>query len=79
MTATPATTFAVEYPCRRHCRAELDLTGVHTRFTHAQMLRACDDLHKRLHESGRLELSDVAGKVTVCGMPEPADPLGVAS
>lgn len=47
----PMATFVVEYPCARRCQVELDLSDIHLRFTHAQMLRAAEDAHLAAHEA----------------------------
>lgn len=41
--------FAVEYPCDRFCRVEVDLAGIHKRFTRNQMRQLADSEHDRLH------------------------------
>lgn len=46
-----AASFTVEYPCDRCCRAEMDLAGVHLRFTHRQMLAAAEEVHGRAHRA----------------------------
>lgn len=65
----PSPMFTVEYPCARHCRGELDLSGIHLRFTHGQMLRRLDELHDRLHRRGSAVESDASGAAHVTGAP----------
>lgn len=68
----PSATLVVEFPCDRHCRAELDLAGIHPRFTHRQMLATVNGFHDDLHTSGELEISSSDGALTIVGMPAPA-------
>lgn len=46
----PMAALVVEYPCDRRCQVELDLDGIHIRFTHGQMLRTAEDAHLAAHE-----------------------------
>ncbi len=65
----PSATFTVEYPCARSCRGELDLAGIHLRFTQGQMLRRLDGLHDLLHRRGSAVETDVSLRAHVVGMP----------
>lgn len=46
----PQASFAVEYPCDRSCRVEVDLADTHSRFTLRQMRAEADLEHGRRHE-----------------------------
>lgn len=41
--------FTLDYDCERRCQAELDLSGVHIRYTLGQMLEAADKAHVDAH------------------------------
>lgn len=49
MTAQPEETFLVAYPCQLRCLVEVDLTGIHSQFTHRQMRVKADALHQEMH------------------------------
>lgn len=42
-------TFTVDFGCERACQAELDLDGVHVRFTLGQMLERAKTAHAAAH------------------------------
>jgi len=64
MTA-PMATLVVEYPCARRCQVELDLTDIHIRFTHGQMLRAAESAHLQAHERAAVKTLTVGSGATV--------------
>jgi hypothetical protein len=41
--------FTLEYDCERRCQAELDLSGIHIRYTLGQMIAAADQAHVEAH------------------------------
>jgi hypothetical protein len=49
VTADPAPSFVVEYPCETHCRIEVDLAGTHLRFTLRQMQQLANIEHDKAH------------------------------
>jgi hypothetical protein len=52
----PMATFVVEYPCDRRCQVELDLSEIHARFTHGQMLRVAEGVHLEAHEAAAVRV-----------------------
>jgi hypothetical protein len=41
--------FVVDYDCERRCQAEVDLSGIHIRFTLGQMVEKADRAHVDAH------------------------------
>jgi hypothetical protein len=58
-------TFVVEYPCDRRCQVELDLSDIHLRFTHGQMLRTADGVHLEAHEADAVKVFNPRAEVVV--------------
>jgi hypothetical protein len=58
-------TFVVEYPCDRRCQVELDLSDIHLRFTHGQMLRTAEDAHLEAHEADAVKVFSPRPEVVV--------------
>ena len=65
MAGEPTATFVVEYPCDRGCQVELDLSDIHLRYTHGQMLRAAEDAHLAAHQRELVRVFSPRPEVTV--------------
>jgi hypothetical protein len=51
VSAEPAATFVVDYPCERRCRVEYDTTDVNARTTHGQLQLRTEAAHKAAHKA----------------------------
>lgn len=58
-------TLTVEFPCDRHCSAELDLEGTHIRFTLGQMLAVVDRAHDEAHAADPVKVYRYRDEVLV--------------
>lgn len=43
-------TYFLEFACERRCQVEFDLSEVHVRFTHGQMLEHAKAAHRAAHD-----------------------------
>jgi hypothetical protein len=58
-------TLVVEYGCTRSCQVEFDLTDVHAKYTHGQMLRTVESAHLKAHEREAVKVCTPIPDVTV--------------
>lgn len=61
----PMAMLVVEYACDRGCQVELDLSDIHLRYTHRQMLGAAEDAHLAAHGREPVRVFSPRPEVTV--------------